>query len=208
MAFEHGTRLTFASLDRDSDTLARNLATLGVVPGDRVMAILKNRIEFMLAMIAVQKLGAVYVPINTELKGAFLQHQMRNSEPRVVFLETDIRDAFDKVEGGDENLTATVYVAGDAFRLGVGRALLGAVIDRCTELGFRQMIAVIGDSGNAGSIGLHAHMGFELIGVMPAVGFKFGRWVDTVRMQRALGPGAAKPPDDFGAAAQARKKGP
>lgn len=54
MSFEHGTRLTFASLDRDSDTLACNLATLGAVSGDRVMAVLKNRIEFMLAMIAVQ----------------------------------------------------------------------------------------------------------------------------------------------------------
>ena len=74
MAFEHGTRLTFASLDRDSDTLACNLLTLGVVPGDRVMVLLKNRIEFMLTMIATHKLGAVFVPINTELKGAFPQH--------------------------------------------------------------------------------------------------------------------------------------
>ena len=77
MAFEHGTRLTFCSLDSESDTLARSLASLGVVPGDRVMAVLKNRIEFMLTMIAVQKLGAIFVPINTELKGAFLQHQLR-----------------------------------------------------------------------------------------------------------------------------------
>lgn len=90
----------------------------------------------------------------------------------------------------------SVYVARDSLRRGVGRALLGAVIESCTELGYRQMIAVIGDSANAGSIGLHAHMGFEPIGTMPAVGFKFGRWVDTVRMQRALGPGASQPPDD------------
>ena len=94
MAFEHGTRLTFASLDRDSDTLACNMAKLGVRPGDRVMALLKNRIEFMLAMIASHKLGAVFVPINTELKGAFLQHQLRNSEPRILFLDYDLRDAF------------------------------------------------------------------------------------------------------------------
>ncbi len=79
MSFEHGTQLTFASLDRDSDGLARNLATLGVVRGDRVMALLKNRIEFMLAMIATMKLDAIFVPINTELKGVFLQHQWRNS---------------------------------------------------------------------------------------------------------------------------------
>jgi crotonobetaine/carnitine-CoA ligase len=87
MSFEHGTRLTFASFDRDSDRLARNLAGLGVVPGDRVMAVLKNRIEFMLAMLAVMKLGAIFVPINTELKGTFLEHQMCNGEPRVLFLD-------------------------------------------------------------------------------------------------------------------------
>ena len=113
MSFEHGTTLTFASLHRDSDRLARNLASFGVVPGDRVMVMLKNRIEFMLAMLAIMKLGAIFVPINTELKGSFLQHQMRNAEPRVVFLDTDLSDAFDAVEGGNENLTAVVYVAGD-----------------------------------------------------------------------------------------------
>ena len=113
MAFEHGTRLTFCSLDSESDTLARSLASLGVVPGDRVMAVLKNRIEFMLTMIAVQKLGAIIVQINTELKGAFLQHQLRNSEPRVIFLDHDLHDAFDNVEGGNENLSATIFVAGN-----------------------------------------------------------------------------------------------
>ncbi len=113
MSFEHGTTLTFASLHRDSSRLARNLASFGVVPGDRVMVMLKNRIEFMLAMLAIMKLGAIFVPINTELKGSFLQHQMRNAEPRVIFLDTDLSDAFDAVEGGNENLTAVVYVAGD-----------------------------------------------------------------------------------------------
>ena len=113
MSFEHGTTLTFASLHRDSSRLARNLASFGVVPGDRVMVMLKNRIEFMLAMLAIMKLGAIFVPINTELKGSFLQHQMRNAEPRVIFLDTDLSDAFDAVEGGNENLIAVVYVAGD-----------------------------------------------------------------------------------------------
>ncbi len=91
----------------------------------------------------------------------------------------------------------SVYVAPDFHRRGAGRALLGAVIEGCAELGYRQMIAVIGDSGNTGSIGLHAALGFAHIGIMPPVGFKHGRWVDTVRMQRALGPGASTPPDDF-----------
>ena len=113
MSFEHGTTLTFASFERDSNRLACNLASLGVAQGDRVMAVLKNRIEFMLAMIAVMKLGAIFVPINTELKGSFLQHQMRNSEPRALFLDHDLRDAFDNVTGGNDNLTATIYVAGE-----------------------------------------------------------------------------------------------
>lgn len=91
----------------------------------------------------------------------------------------------------------SVYVAKDALRQGLGRALLSAVIERCTAAGYRQMIAVIGDSANQSSIGLHRHLGFELVGTMPAVGFKFGRWVDGVRMQRALGPGATTPPSDF-----------
>jgi L-amino acid N-acyltransferase YncA len=91
----------------------------------------------------------------------------------------------------------SVYIAENAQRRGLGSALLGAVIDRCTAAGYRQMVAVIGDSANHASIGLHAHLGFEIVGTMPAVGFKFGRWVDTVRMQRSLGAGADTPPDDY-----------
>ena len=113
MSFDHGTTLTFASLHNDSDQLACNLAGLGVAPGDRVMVMLKNRIEFLLAMVAIMKLGAIFVPVNTELKGSFLQHQMRNAEPRVVFLDTDLGDAFDTVDGGNDSLAAVVYVAGD-----------------------------------------------------------------------------------------------
>ena len=92
----------------------------------------------------------------------------------------------------------SVYIADDALRRGLGLSLLSEVIARCTAAGYRQMIAVIGDSANQGSIGLHAHLGFETVGTMPAVGFKFGRWVDSVRMQRALGIGATAPPDDSG----------
>lgn len=91
----------------------------------------------------------------------------------------------------------SVYVAGDAIGQGHGSALLGALIDRCTALGYRQMIAVIGDTANAASIGLHSHLGFQETGSMPAVGFKFGRWVDSVRMQRALGSGSSTLPDDY-----------
>jgi phosphinothricin acetyltransferase len=76
-------------------------------------------------------------------------------------------------------------------RRGAGRALLGAVITACETLGYRQMVAVIGGSDNAASISLHAALGFRYVGLLPAVGNKFDRWIDTVLMQRALGPGAS-----------------
>ncbi len=88
----------------------------------------------------------------------------------------------------------SIYVADRAAGRGVGKALLSVLIERCTALGLRQMLAVIGDSGNAGSIGVHRACGFEHAGVMKAVGRKFDRWVDVVIMQRALGPGASTPP--------------
>lgn len=88
----------------------------------------------------------------------------------------------------------SIYVAHDAVGHGIGRALLSQLIDECAALGYRQMLAVIGDSGNAASIGLHRACGFEMKAVLDAVGFKFGRWVDSVLMQRALGEGAQVPP--------------
>jgi L-amino acid N-acyltransferase YncA len=81
---------------------------------------------------------------------------------------------------------SSVYVAADAQRQGVGRELMLRVIGVCQRLGKRQMLAVIGDSANAGSIGLHAALGFEAVGVFSDLGYKFGRWVDVVLMQRAL----------------------
>ena len=88
----------------------------------------------------------------------------------------------------------SIYVAADAHGRGVGRILLGALIARCTEQGFRLMVAVIGDSGNAGSIRLHESLGFVRCGVLRSTGIKFGRWVDTVMMQRPLGAGDGTPP--------------
>ena len=90
----------------------------------------------------------------------------------------------------------SVYVAPGAARRGVGRRLLSEVVRRCTALGARQMIAVIGDSANAGSVALHAAVGFREVGVLRAVGWKHGRWVDTVIMQRELGVGDSAPPGD------------
>jgi L-amino acid N-acyltransferase YncA len=89
----------------------------------------------------------------------------------------------------------SVYVAQGMQGRGIGRALLSALIARCETGPWRQMIAVIGDSGNAGSIALHRQLGFRLVGTFEAVGFKLGRWVDTVHMQRALGPGGDTLPD-------------
>jgi L-amino acid N-acyltransferase YncA len=88
----------------------------------------------------------------------------------------------------------SIYVAPEAAGGGVGRALLPALIERCTRAGFRLMVAVIGDSANAASIRLHARCGFAHAGLLPAVGWKHGRWVDSVLMTRALGEGSATPP--------------
>lgn len=89
----------------------------------------------------------------------------------------------------------SIYVAPDAQRRGVGRRLLDELIDRCTKQAYRQMLAVIGDSANHGSIGVHQAAGFTEVARLPAIGFKFGRWVDIVMMQRALGPGQSALPD-------------
>ena len=88
----------------------------------------------------------------------------------------------------------SVYVAPGEMRGGAGSALLAALVARCEAQGFRLMVAVIGDSANAPSIGLHERAGFARAGLLPAVGWKHGRWVDSVLMTRALGPGAATPP--------------
>lgn len=89
----------------------------------------------------------------------------------------------------------SVYVAPGQGRRGIGRDLLAAVIAHCEGMGLRQMLAVIGDSGNAGSIGLHESLGFRPVGLLPSVGFKFGRWVDSVLMQRPLGEGDSTLPE-------------
>ncbi len=89
----------------------------------------------------------------------------------------------------------SVYVAPGSEGRGIGRALLEDLIRRCTELGLRQMIAVIGDSGHLPSIEFHESLGFERIGTLASVGFKFGRWLDTVILQRPLGAGDATLPE-------------
>jgi phosphinothricin acetyltransferase len=88
----------------------------------------------------------------------------------------------------------SVYIQEGCARRGIGTALLTELIARCEAGPWRQMVAIIGDSGNAASIALHSRLGFRHIGTLEAVGFKLGRWVDTVFMQRALGSGSASSP--------------
>ncbi|MCP1334832.1 GNAT family N-acetyltransferase [Futiania mangrovi] len=88
----------------------------------------------------------------------------------------------------------SIYVHPDMAGRGIGRVLLSRLVADAEARGFRQMVAVIGDSGNAGSIGLHAALGFERTGMVCAVGFKRGRWLDVVYMQRPLGAGDSAPP--------------
>jgi L-amino acid N-acyltransferase YncA len=88
-------------------------------------------------------------------------------------------------------LEDSIYLAESVRGQGIGRLLLAELIGRCEMLGARQMVAVIGDSGNAGSIGVHRSLGFEHAGVLKNAGWKFDRWLDVVLMQRELGAGAA-----------------
>ena len=90
----------------------------------------------------------------------------------------------------------SIYLAPAVQHRGIGTLLLQRLITETETRGYRQMIAVIGDSANAGSIGVHSKFGFRMIGTHPNVGFKFGRWLDTVMMQRALGDGANTLPAD------------
>ena len=93
-------------------------------------------------------------------------------------------------------LEDSVYLAANARGQGLGRLLLAELMARCEAAGARQMLAVIGDSANLGSIGVHRTLGFEHVGVMKAAGWKFERWLDVVIMQKSLGTGARNVPLD------------
>ena len=91
-------------------------------------------------------------------------------------------------------LEDSIYLARDAQGKGLGKLLLAELIARCEAAGGRQMLAVIGDAENKGSVGLHTALGFEHTGVLKSAGWKFGRWLDVVLMQRTLGPGDTNAP--------------
>lgn len=92
-------------------------------------------------------------------------------------------------------LEDSIYVKQGQQGKGVGKAVLTELIARCTALNYRQIVAVIGDSANAASIGLHASLGFVRAGNLRSTGYKFGRWVDSILMQLPLGGGDMSPPD-------------
>lgn len=93
-------------------------------------------------------------------------------------------------------LEDSIYLADEARGQGVGRLLLAELVARCEAAGARQMLAVIGDSANAGSIGVHRALGFEHTGILRSAGWKFGRWLDVVLMQKSLGLGHTTEPVD------------
>ncbi len=93
-----------------------------------------------------------------------------------------------------ETLEDSVYLRRDAIGRGLGRRLLAALIGEAEALGFRQMVAVVGDRENIASIRVHERAGFRLVGVLRSVGYKHGRWLDTVLLQRPLGTGDGRPP--------------
>lgn len=129
--------------------------------------------EMLVRREAVLALGLPYLA--AELDGRIVGYSYATSyRPRPAYRHT-IEDS--------------IYVADGFGGRKIGSTLLGALIGRCEAGPWRQMLANIGDSNNAGSIGLHRRFGFEPVGTLRSTGFKFGRWVDTILMQRSLGPG-------------------
>lgn len=112
LAFGEGGDLTFGEFDEVTDRVATALADLGVNDGDRVLGLLTNSRAFMVLMIAVHKRRAIFVPINTELKGSFLEHQVRNAEPRVVAVDVELLGQFGLVDTAGVGIETTIVVGG------------------------------------------------------------------------------------------------
>ena len=135
------------------------------------------------------------VPPDTNAIAARLQNALDNNRPYLVAEQTGVvqgfayASSFRPRSAYRHTVEDSIYVAPEATGKGIGSLLLGELIARCTDLGYRQMVAVIGGATNAASIKLHARHGFVEVGHLRATGFKFGGWVDTVIMQRALGAG-------------------
>ncbi len=155
-----------------ADHVANGLATFELVPPD--LETMTARYQATLA----QGLPYLVAELESAVRGYALAG-LYNPRPGYRFTVED-----------------TVYVAPGFERRGLGGLLLGALIERCTALGYRRMVAVIGDSANGASIGLHEAAGFARAGLVPSAGFKFGRWLDIVILQRPLGAGDTTLPED------------
>ena len=148
-----------------------SIATFEETPPDR--AEIEGRIA------AVQAAGLPWI-VATDVSGALLGYAYASSyRSRSAYRYT---------------LENSVYVAPHTVGSGIGATVMREVIRRCADLGYRQMLAVIGDSANAASIALHASLGFTTVGTHLAIGYKHGRWVDVVHMQLALGEGHQSAP--------------
>ena len=123
LSFENGERFSFAEFDRLTDCLATALADLGLTAGDRILGLLTNSKEFMITMIATHKLRAVFVPVNTELRGGFLEHQIINSSPRIIVVDDNLMGRFSSFDPSETGIETVVGVGDesspDISRLGL-----------------------------------------------------------------------------------------
>jgi len=110
LRFKDGAGLSFRQLDALSSSLAASFASNGVKPGDRIVAVLENCPELLVSLIAANKLGAIFVPLNTQLKGAFLEHQLKNSAPRLIMVDNQTSPLFDTVDLSGLDFQAVVVV--------------------------------------------------------------------------------------------------
>ena len=108
--FDSGESLTFSLLEQKSNLLAFKLISLGLKENENVFCFLKNCPEFLISMFAIFKCGAIFVPINTELRGKFLEHQFKNSEPKIAIINNSLIDCFSDLEPSSNNLTSTIFV--------------------------------------------------------------------------------------------------
>jgi len=110
LSFEDGTKVSFSEFDHLTDCLATALADLGLETGDRILGLLTNSREFMITMIAAHKLCAVFVPVNTELRGGFLEHQVHNSSPRIIVVDDGLLDRFATVDTSQSDIKTVIGV--------------------------------------------------------------------------------------------------
>ena len=179
--FADGQSFSFQQLEDETSALASGLAELGVEPGDRVSTMAHNGKAFLLIMIAVHKRGAIFVPVNTELKGAFLKHQLTNTEPRVIFVDAELRPKFDSIDAASLTAETTVVIGGDASAIGATRRVSFESLVRTparpqdiVPVTYRDACMIIYTSGTTGPakgvLMPHAHCFYYALSAMRATG--------------------------------------